>query len=308
MALLEVTKVDMRYYGSSFALHDVNLSLDNGERLVIYGRENSGKTTLLRVLCGLEEYDQGNILLGGAELNELSQKQMDIGFSFDSRILDSKASASDLISYPMKLRGMRQEDIDCYLESVTSKCNISMQAKVKDLSETQIAMLILARLFAVERRLYLIDDVWKDLSQEEKGVVTKYLMENIRGKSAIVATDDSSLASEISTDKIVVVTDKQVLPMLSLEEITRRPLNIQSAIFAGYELHIGQLAKTDDGYFADLYGNQYPVSKPIGDVYVGKRVCFAIKRSGEPCESQEVGNGEVMSFYYDVDVERIITL
>ncbi|MDE5756210.1 MAG: ATP-binding cassette domain-containing protein [Clostridia bacterium] len=308
MALLEVTKVDFEYYGSSFALQDVNLSLSQGERLVIYGRENSGKTTLLRLLCGLEEYDRGNILLDGVQLKELSQKQMDIGFSFDCRILDGKALAGDVISYPMKLREMPQESVDAYLEMVTSRCNIPMQTQIKDLSDMQIAVLILARLFAVDRRLYLIDDVWKDLPQEEKAVVTKYLNDNINGKNAIVATDDSDWARKISADKILVMTDKQVAPVLSAEEIERRPLNMQSAIFAGYELHIGKLVKIGEKYFAHLYGKDYPVSKPIGDVYVGKRVCFAIKRYGGPCDIQEVGNGEVMSFYYDVDAERIVTL
>ena len=70
MALLEVSKVDFQYYGSSFGLQDVNLSLNEGDRLIIYGRENSGKTTLLRMLCGLEEYCRGSILLDGADIKE----------------------------------------------------------------------------------------------------------------------------------------------------------------------------------------------------------------------------------------------
>ncbi|MDE6210900.1 MAG: ATP-binding cassette domain-containing protein [Clostridia bacterium] len=307
MALLEVSKVDFKYYGSSFGLQDVNLSLDSGDRLVIYGRENSGKTTLLRLLCGLEEYCSGSILLGGAQLKELSQKDMDIGYSFDKSILDAKALAGEIISYPMKLRNLRSDDIDDYLERVADKCKIPLQSHIKDLSDRQIALLILARLFAVDRRLYLVDDVWKDLPQEEKIIVFDFLKEHIAGKSVIVATDDSGLAKEIYTDAIVVLAEGEVSPLLSLEEINSRPLNMQSAIFAGYELHIGQLVKTDGKYFANLYGSKYPVSQPIGTIYEGQRVCFAVQRFGEPCELEEVGEGIVMSFYYDVNNERIIS-
>ena len=306
MAMLEVKDVDFRYYGSSFELSGVNLSLLDGDSLVIYGRENSGKTTLMRILCGLEDYGRGSILLDGKERRELSQKDMDIGFSFDRRILDGKATVSDIISLPMKLRGVPTTDIDKYLDGL-AKMNLSMTAQIKDLSDVQVAMLILARLFSVKRRLYLVDDVWKDLPKEEKSVVLGYLIEIIKDKCVIIATDDEILAKNISTDKIVVLTDKQVAPMLSLKEISEKPINMQSAILSGYELHIGNLVKNDKGYFANISEELYSVTQPISDIYVGKRVCFAVKRLGNVSDKDEVGDGEVMSFYYDLDVERIIT-
>ena len=308
MALLEVSKVDFQYYGSSFGLQDVNLTLNKGERLALYGCENAGKTTLLRVLCGLEEYYRGSILLDGVELKELSQKDMDIGFSFDRRILDGKDIASDVISYPMKLRNMPSDYVESYLKQVSEKCKIPLTSQIKDMSDAQVVMLILARLFAVDRRIYLIDDVWKDLPEDDKFEVYGVIAENLKGKSAIISTDDSDFAMKISTGSVLVLTERQVLPMLTVEEILKRPLNMQSAVFAGYELHIGQLVKTEEEYFADICGKLYPVSRPMGEIYVGKRVCFAVKRLGERCDTEDVGNGEVMNFYYDVDNERIISM
>ena len=307
MALLEVKDVDFRYYGSSFGLNGVNLSLNKGDRLVIYGRENSGKTTFMRVLCGLEDYSNGNALLDGIELNKLSQKDMDMGFSFDKSILDGKSLASDIISLPMKLRGISPNSIDSYIRAMAKRCNLPMQAQVKDLSDLQVAMLILARLFAVDRRLYLVDDVWKDLPEEEKRLVEDFLIENIKDRSVIVATDDRILAKRVSLDKILVLTDREVAPTLSFEEIVAKPINMQSAILVGYELHIGELVKKEDIYFANICAEQFAVSQPISDIYVGKRVCFAIKRLGGISDKDEVGDGEVMSFYYDIDVERIIS-
>ena len=307
MAILEVKDVDFRYYGSNFGLSGVNLSLNNGDRLAIYGRENSGKTTLLRVLCGLESYNSGSILLDGVELKELSQKDMDIGFTFDKSILDGKSIVKDVVSMPMKLRKVPQSQVESYLADVSKRYNLPMNAQVKDLSDMQIAMLILSRLFEVERRLYLIDDVWKDLSKEEKTLVTDRLIEDIRDKSVIIATDDANFAKSIATDKVLAMTDKEVSPPMSVREICSRPINMQSAIFAGYELHIGELVKIDDKYFADIYGERFSVSRPIGDVYVGKRVCFAVKRIGDSGEREEVVDGEVMSFYYDINNERIIS-
>ncbi len=307
MALLEVKDFDIRYYGSSFELNGVNLSLNKGESLVIYGRENSGKTTLLRALCGLEDYAKGNALLDGIELNKLSQKDMDIGFSFDKSILDGKSLAGDIISLPMKLRGISQNRIDSYLRAMAERCNLPMQAQVKDLSDLQVTMLILARLFSVDRRLYLVDDVWKDLPEDEKRLVEDFLIENVKDRSVVVATDDRILAKRVSLDRILVLADREVAPTLSFEEIVAKPINMQSAILAGYELHIGELVKNDNNYFANICAEQFAVSQPISDIYIGKRVCFAIKRLGEVSDKDEVGDGEVMSFYYDIGVERIIS-
>lgn len=307
MALLEVIKAEARYYGSKFELKDVDFVLDKGQRLVVYGAENSGKTTLLRVLCGLEEYCGGSITLDGTPLKELTQKEMNVGFTFDARILDGKATVQDTISYPMKLRGVEQRLIDGYIEKTADKCNLPMQSPIKDLNDMQVAKLILARLFAIERKLYLIDDVWKDLPDKDKREVIAFLKGNIEGKSVIIATDDRTLAREIVQDKVIVLTEKQVLRALSSEEISERPLNMQSAHFAGYELHLGRLAKVEGNYFADLYGQLYGVARPIDDIYVDKKVCFAIRRSGALGETDEVGDGEVMSFYYDKDNERIIS-
>ena len=140
MALIEVKDVDFRYFGSDFELNGVNFSLSKGDRLIIYGREGVGKTTLLRLLCGLEDYCHGSIYLDGIELNELSQKDMDIGYSFDKRILDAKSQVEDIISMPMKLRKVSQDTIDDHLQSVAKRCDLPMDAQVGALSELQIAM------------------------------------------------------------------------------------------------------------------------------------------------------------------------
>ena len=286
MVMLEVKDVDFKYYGSTFELNGVNLSLGDGERLVIYGRENSGKTTLLRVLCGLENYSKGNIILDGVELKKLSQKDMNIGYTFDKSILDSKSLTKDILSMPMKLREVSQSQIESYIAKVSERCNLPMQSQIKDLSNMQVAMLILARLFSVDRRLYLIDDVWKDLPEEEKTTLLEYLDENIKGKSVVIATDDKDFAKSTTEEKILVLTEKEVAPTLSAQEISANPINMQSAIFAGYELHVGKLVKTEDKYYADICGEHFLVSPPIGDIYVGKNVCFAIRRVGKTLKAK----------------------
>ena len=76
MTLLKVTNAYVSYYGSSFSITGVNLTLEEGEKVVIYGREGCGKTTLLRALAKLEEYTSGDVYVEGKSLKELCQKSL----------------------------------------------------------------------------------------------------------------------------------------------------------------------------------------------------------------------------------------
>lgn len=304
MTLLKVTNAYISYYGSSFSITDVNLTLEEGEKVVIYGREGCGKTTLLRALAKLEEYTSGDIYVEGKSLKELCQKELDFGYTFDSSVLSQKDVVADVISYPMRLRDLSQSEIDGYLDKVSGELSLPLDSKVSQLSQLQVALLIIARLFCVKRRLYLVDDVWKDLPCDEKMQAADVLARYLEGKSAVIATDDIDVYKTLGIDNIVVLSSGSATMQTTYDRLAKRPTNMESAIFCGYELHIGLLARSGERYYADIEGSKYQVVKPISDVFVGKKVCFVIK--GE--ESQESAGklSVVKDVYYDLQSERII--
>ena len=149
MTLLKVTNAYVSYYGSSFSITGVNLTLEEGEKVVIYGREGCGKTTLLRALAKLEEYTSGDIYVEGKSLKELCQKELDFGYTFDSSVLSQKDVVADVMKYyPMRLRDVSQSEIDGYLDKVSGELSLPLDSKVSQLSQLQVALLIIARLFA----------------------------------------------------------------------------------------------------------------------------------------------------------------
>ncbi len=310
MAVLEARKVDIKYIGSEFEINDFNLTLNEGDCIPIYGRFDFGKTTLLRTLCKLEEYS-GSILLDGIELKEISQKDINIGYTFDADILKRKSTVGEVLSFPMSLRKLSQDRIDSYISNVSARCGFSADDTVESLSDLQKAMLILARLFSVERKIYLIDDVWEGLSNDEKTGVWEYLKDKLYGKTALIATKDIQFAKAITNRAIVILSHNQVLTAISAEDIQRLPLNMESAIFAGYGLHVGRLSKNKDGtYCACLYGKNYLVDAPINDIYVSKEVCFAVKSENTDGDAEIEGLSEsdaVKQFYYDLKNERLIS-
>ena len=300
MTLLKVTNAYVSYYGSSFSITGVNLTLEEGEKVVIYGREGCGKTTLLRALVKLEEYTSGDIYVEGKSLKELCQKELGFGYTFDSSVLSQKDVVADVISYPMRLRDVSQSEIDGYLDKVSGELSLPLDSKVSQLSQLQVALLIIARLFCVKRRLYLVDDVWKDLPCDEKMQAADVLARYLEGKSAVIATDDIDVYKTLGIDNIIVLSSGSATMQTTYDRLAKRPTNMESAIFCGYVLYIGLLER----YYADIEGSKYQVVKPISDVFVGKKVCFVIK--GE--ESQESAGklSVVKDVYYDLQSERII--
>lgn len=298
MTLVKARNLDISYYGSDFEISGVNLSLDSGKRLAVYGREGVGKTALLRALARLEEYRSGEIYLLDKPLRQYSHKDMNFGYTFDSSVLKKNQSVREIVSYPMKLREKSLMQIDAYLDEIRMKYGLSADSKVSELSGESVAALITARLFCVERQVYLVDDFWKDLPKEGKDIAVGRLKAELSGKTAIIAASEPDVIENLACDEIIVLSKGEASAQMSLEQIRLRPTNMESAILCGYKLYVGVLEKLDGCYFANIDGRRYAVEKPFSDVFAGKRVCFAL--CGE-------GDSQVKDFYYDLLSERIIT-
>lgn len=293
--LLALDGVNTSYIGSDFSINGICLSIESGEVMTIYGREGSGKTLILRTIAGLEDY-LGNIALDGKKLSEIDFKDRDIGFTFDFSSIGKGKSVKDILEYPMRLREYDEDRIDAIIKNAEQTFSLCKDDKVDVLSDFDKVKLLLARLFCIDRRLYIVDDVWKDLQVDEQNKIADLLQEAIIGKSVIIATQDLEFARRFGKNSIAVVAKGECRKNCSLDEMSARPINIESAILCGYSIYMDVLGKSEDGYFATIEGKKFEVDRPVNDVYVGKQVCFAYQE----------GIG-AKRFYYDKDCERIIS-
>ena len=99
-------------YGDVTAVSDLNIHIEDKEFIVFVGPSGCGKTTSLRMLAGLEEISEGNILIGDRVVNDVPPKDRDIAMVFQSYALYPHMSVYDNMAFGLKLRKTPKAEID----------------------------------------------------------------------------------------------------------------------------------------------------------------------------------------------------
>src|SRR5579872_6199729 len=111
MASVEIRDV-RKAFGSSNIIHGVNVSIADGEFVVLVGPSGCGKSTLLRMIAGLENITAGEIRIGDRVVNNVPPKERDVAMVFQNYALYPHMTVADNMAFSLKLRGARQAEID----------------------------------------------------------------------------------------------------------------------------------------------------------------------------------------------------
>lgn len=152
------------------ALHNINLEIEDSEKVALVGESDSGKTMLLRVLAKLEKIKSGEIYLKNIDLKKINfQHDISIGFVPKSFVFLNKKTIRENFVYILKERKFDSATIN--LKVLTALKNFGLEniqnIKVKDLSPYQKALAELARISMRKIDLYLIDDICSGLVPSE---------------------------------------------------------------------------------------------------------------------------------------------
>ena len=105
MAEIQLKKLTKRW-GNFTAVDDFNLTIADKEFLVLLGPSGCGKTTTMRMIAGLEDVTDGEILVDGKKINDLEPKDRDVAMVFQSYALYPNMNVYDNIRFPLKVRGI----------------------------------------------------------------------------------------------------------------------------------------------------------------------------------------------------------
>lgn len=214
--VLKVNKLNKKFDGNEeFALHNIAFSLKDKDRIVLLGTEGAGKTSVLRIIAGLEKEFEGEIEVNKKDLCVVLKNTM---FRF-------RSVYSNLI-YPIMARADNPRAGVIQVEDVIKTFNLenAHKVKIRKLDKFTLAKVYLARAYLHEASLYLIDDILEGLNKKEKENILKYL--ELFNNSAIVHTASNIEDAKLLADKVVVLNYGYFHGSGKIEDLEKNPKDL----------------------------------------------------------------------------------
>jgi iron(III) transport system ATP-binding protein len=229
-----------RSYGSHRVLNDVSFDVPDGSVCVLLGSSGSGKTTMLRLIAGLDRPESGEIVIGGKLIvgdgTFVAPEQRDIGLVFQSYALWPHLTVFDQIAYPLRVRGWNRDRIKKAVNEAAEMVELStmLGRYPSQLSGGQQQRVALARAVVFDPSLLLLDEPLSNLDAALRREMRQQLQELQKrlGVTTIYVTHDQEEAMAVA-DTVVVMTEGRVAANAPPKEIYDHPPSAFVAAFIG---------------------------------------------------------------------------
>ncbi|MGO0901200.1 methionine ABC transporter ATP-binding protein [Clostridioides difficile] len=219
-----------KYYGKIQVLKDVSIEIESGEIFGIIGHSGAGKSTLLRCINGLEEYQEGNVLVSDKEVKSLNEKQMrdlrkELGMIFQHFSLLERRTVFDNVALPLECFGYTKSEIQKRVLELLEVVGISEKKndKPRNLSGGQKQRVAIARALALNPQVLLCDEATSALDPNTTKSILS-LLEDINKKlgiTIIVVTHQMEVIKQIC-GRVAIMENGEVLEVGDTEEIFLR--------------------------------------------------------------------------------------
>ncbi|MGW4524298.1 ABC transporter ATP-binding protein [Amycolatopsis sp. NPDC004378] len=233
------------------AVDKLDLTVPDGEFLVLVGPSGSGKSTALRMLAGLEDVDEGAIHIGDRDVTNLPPKDRDIAMVFQSYALYPHMTVAENMGFALKLRGLSKADIDAKVAEAAKLLDLSkfLERKPKALSGGQRQRVAMGRAIVREPSVFLMDEPLSNLDAKLR-VETRANIAQLQqrlGTTTIYVTHDQVEAMTMG-DRVAVLKDGVLQQCASPRELYENPKNSFVAGFIGSPaMNLATLPLTEGG-------------------------------------------------------------
>src|SRR6185295_1784760 len=223
-------------FGKASVLENISFDVGEGEVLVLLGASGSGKTTILRIIAGLEMPYTGKVILHGRDVTELPARERGVGVIFQSYALFPKMTVEKNIGYGLRIRKRKRKEIRETVNELLSLVQLEEHRKKfpSQLSGGQQQRVAIARTLAYKPEVLLFDEPFGALDTQTRTHLRREIRALLRvvNVPAIFITHDQEEALELG-DRVAVINQGHIEQIGTPYEIYTHPATEYVATFLG---------------------------------------------------------------------------
>ena len=240
MSYIKIENISKKYAGSEkFCLEDLNMSIEKGEIIALLGASGCGKTTLLKIIAGLERQNTGMVHIDGEDMGERLAEKRPIAMVFQKALLFPHMTVEKNINFaPRVNKTMEKDELKKRTMEMVKLVHIEglEHRKPSELSGGQEQRVSLARALITNPKVLLLDEPLSALDANLKTVMVSMIREINRklDTTMIYVTHDQAEAAAVA-DKIALMHEGRIVQFDSPEMFYQKPANRYSAEFFGWQ-------------------------------------------------------------------------
>jgi multiple sugar transport system ATP-binding protein len=273
-------------FGEVTAVNDMSIEVEDKEFLVLVGPSGCGKTTALRLLAGLEEITEGEILIGDRTVNEVAPKDRDIAMVFQSYALYPHMSVYDNMAFGLRLRKTPRDEISRRVQEAADILGIGnlLDRKPRQLSGGQRQRVAVGRAIVREPSVFLFDEPLSNLDAklrvQTRAEITKL---HQRLQTTFIYVTHDQVEAMTMASRIAVMKDGILQQIDTPQNLYDYPANVFVAGFIGspsMNFFDAKLERSNGKLIVDAGSFSVPVPEDKNDQYqanVGQNLVFGIR-------------------------------
>jgi multiple sugar transport system ATP-binding protein len=236
MAQVELKSIWKRYPDGFEAVKDMDLDIADGEFMILVGPSGCGKSTALRMMAGLEDITEGDLLIGGERVNDLEPRERDIAMVFQNYALYPHMTVRDNMGFALKLSKTDQAEIDQKVNEAAEILDLKqhLDRKPANLSGGQRQRVAMGRAIVRNPKLFLMDEPLSNLDAKLRVQMRTEVsrIQSRLGTTTVYVTHDQTEAMTLG-DRVAVMRAGIIQQVAPPKVLYEDPVNLFVAGFIG---------------------------------------------------------------------------
>jgi multiple sugar transport system ATP-binding protein len=236
MAEIQLQNVWKRYPDGFEAVKDMNLTIGDGEFMILVGPSGCGKSTALRMIAGLEDISEGDLVIGGERVNDLGPRERDIAMVFQNYALYPHMTVRDNMGFALKLAKTPEEEINRKVEEAAQILDLTahLERKPANLSGGQRQRVAMGRAIVRDPKSFLMDEPLSNLDAKLRVQMRTEVsrIQDRLGTTTVYVTHDQTEAMTLG-DRVAVMRAGVIQQVDTPRVLYDDPKNLFVAGFIG---------------------------------------------------------------------------